>query len=605
MQFTYSLRFSAPREQVWELLADNDRMNREIGMPSVRYEFVPRPEGGSDLLGTVQFARLTLHYRELPYHYVRPEFYTERRFFDQGPVREFRVHVTLEPDGEGTRADCQAELFGRSAVAAPFLRLMGQKMMGDLIKAWQAFAAYLAGKAVTPYPRHCHETPIISERLQSAKSALLASGVNASLIEHLAAYLTEAPPENLTLMRPFVLADGWQCDRMETLKAFLTAAGKEVGLLELKWRLLCPSCLGSSPNTTRRRLNEVTRDVHCPACNIAFDAEWDKSVEVCFAVAPRIRPVHDVLYCQGSPMRTPHVRAQLTADAGETVVHRMTLQPGTYRLRSLQAQNECLIEVQGNAPSRTLQIVLEPEGERSALRTDADVVACEVECSLQNALGVPIAFRLEEQDAKIPVATAALVTSLQAFRDRFSGEILSPHTELAVRQICVLFSDLKGSTAMYRERGDAPSYRAVRDHFAAMERIVEKHDGAIVKTIGDAIMAVFTDATQGVEAALQIQQDAATWADNLIVKLGLHSGPAIAVNANDRLDYFGQTVNMAARLQAASEGNDVVIAESLAQDALVDRLLTRYACRRTPFTQDIRGLNSALPLLRLTLPPHE
>lgn len=601
MEFTYSLRFPAPREQVWELLADNDRMNREIGLPPVRYEFAPRAEGGTTTLGTLTLGRLTLHYRELPYEYLRPEFYTERRLFDQGPVREFRVYVSLQPEGDGTHAHCRAELFGRSAVASPFLRVMGQKMMGDFARSWQAFATYLAGKSATPYPRHQHQTPAIPERLEAAQTALLALSTDASIVRHLTEFLADAPPEDLLLMRPFVLADSWHCDRMETLKTFLTAAGKDVGMLELKWRLLCPACLGSSPNTTRRRLNEVTQQVHCPACNIQFDAEWDKSVEVCFAVAPRIRPVHDVLYCQGAPMRTPHVLAQFTADAGATVTHSLALAPGAYRLRSPQAQNECHVTVQANAAPE-FHAVLERDGERGMLRLASERVASNAEWKFRNALDAFVVFRLEQSEPQIPVATAALVTSLQAFRDRFSGEVLSPETELAVRQICVLFSDLKGSTAMYRERGDAPSYRAVRDHFAALQRIVEKHDGAIVKTIGDAIMAVFTDAAQGVEAALQIQQDALTWTDNLIVKLGLHSGPAIAVNANDRLDYFGQTVNMAARLQAASAGNDVVIAESLAQDVLIDRVLTRYGCQRMAFTQDIRGLNSALPLLRLTLP---
>ena len=156
---------------------------------------------------------------------------------------------------------------------------------------------------------------------------------------------------------------------------------------------------------------------------------------------------------------------------------------------------------------------------------------------------------------------------------------------------------------MYRDQGDAPSYRVVRDHFAALRRIVERHDGAIIKTIGDAIMAVFTDAAQGLAAALEIQQEARTWTDNLIVKLGLHSGPAIAVNANDRLDYFGQTVNIAARLQAVSEGSDVVIAASLAEDRLITHILRDSQCTITAFAQEIRGVNSALPMLRLTLPP--
>ena len=401
-------------------------------------------------------------------------------------------------------------------------------------------------------------------------------------------------------MRPFALADLWQTDRLEVLKLFLAAAGKDIGLLELKWRVLCPSCRGSSPNTLRSHLNDITQEVHCPSCNIRFDAEFDQSVEVCFAVAPRIRPVQDVLYCQGSPTRTPHIIAQWTLQPNETQTHRITLSPGKYLLRSPQSEQTHAVCIALNSEN-ALNAVLEPKRERGKLEADNNTLGSCADWTLTNHLNEAATFRIEEQEPDLPVATAALVTSLQVFRDRFSSEVLSPDTELAIRQICVLFSDLKGSTAMYQTRGDAPSYRAVRDHFAAMRRIVESHNGAIVKTIGDAIMAVFSDPAQGIEAALQIQQDAQTWKDNLIVKLGLHAGPAIAVNANDRLDYFGQTVNLAARLQAVSEGSDLVIAADLAQDPLIARVLLAYPCKQTMFAQEVRGVNEPLFLLRLTL----
>jgi len=146
MEFHYSLRLSAPRERVWELLADNDRMNREIGMPVVTYEFMPRAVGGTDTYGTITFGGRAMRYRELPYTYLRPEYYIEHRIFDAGPIREFRVHITLDSDGGGTLARCRAELIGGSVVSAPILRLMGKKLMGDLARAWQSFASYLAAQ---------------------------------------------------------------------------------------------------------------------------------------------------------------------------------------------------------------------------------------------------------------------------------------------------------------------------------------------------------------------------------------------------------------------------------------------------------------------------
>ena len=194
MEFTHQLRFLAPRERVWELLADNDRMNREIGMAAVRYEFAPRAVGGSDTYGTTVLGRLAFRYKELPYTFVRPDYYLEHRIFEQGAIKEFRVRVTLEADGTETLACCHATLTGRSPATTPLLHLVGKKLMGDLAKAWHSFADFLAGQSETPYPRHCHQTPIIPERLETSRASLLTLGANAKVVRRLCDYLTDSPP---------------------------------------------------------------------------------------------------------------------------------------------------------------------------------------------------------------------------------------------------------------------------------------------------------------------------------------------------------------------------------------------------------------------------
>jgi class 3 adenylate cyclase len=70
--------------------------------------------------------------------------------------------------------------------------------------------------------------------------------------------------------------------------------------------------------------------------------------------------------------------------------------------------------------------------------------------------------------------------------------------------VTLLFTDLKGSTVMYERLGDLNAYALVRKHFALLGAIVQEHSGAIVKTIGDAVMAVFSRPTDAVSAALHI-----------------------------------------------------------------------------------------------------
>ena len=159
--------------------------------------------------------------------------------------------------------------------------------------------------------------------------------------------------------------------------------------------------------------------------------------------------------------------------------------------------------------------------------------------------------------------------------------MLRPGDQVAISRIAFLFTDIKGSSDLYNRVGDARAYGLVRDHYAVLTRAVREHDGAVVKTIGDAVMAAFTDPADALDAALAIRADIATFnrriageigpgaADAtvaIVVKLGLHCGPCIAVTLNDRLDYFGRTVNLAARLQNESLGGDIVLSEALAEE---------------------------------------
>jgi adenylate cyclase len=166
------------------------------------------------------------------------------------------------------------------------------------------------------------------------------------------------------------------------------------------------------------------------------------------------------------------------------------------------------------------------------------------------------------------------------------------------------FSDLKGSTALYDRVGDGPAYSTVHAHFELLENGIAEHGGAIVKTIGDAVMAVFNSAHAALLAAIQIQQRVPVFnarrshADPITVKMGVHAGPCVAVNANGRLDYFGTTVNVAARVQAQSVGEDVVLPDQLLSDPDVRKLVEEQQVET--YTATLSGIAKPFTLLRLT-----
>ena len=109
-------------------------------------------------------------------------------------------------------------------------------------------------------------------------------------------------------------------------------------------------------------------------------------------------------------------------------------------------------------------------------------------------------------------------------------------------------------------------------------------------------MASFGDPAHAVKAALAMQTAIAD--HDLVLKLGVHAGPSVVVTLNDRLDYFGSTVNMAARLQGQSAGGDIVLSRTVADDPAVQSLLASVPKREESVT--LKGFTAPVSFVRLT-----
>jgi class 3 adenylate cyclase len=174
--------------------------------------------------------------------------------------------------------------------------------------------------------------------------------------------------------------------------------------------------------------------------------------------------------------------------------------------------------------------------------------------------------------------SGAEVLSSQTLLDLFETETIVAGEGLTVQRIGLLFTDLQGSTALYERIGDMKAFDLVRQHFGYLRAAIVGNSGALVKTIGDAVMASFVDPADALRAALDMRGDIARFnteagADQLALKVGLHAGACLAVTLNDRLDYFGQTVNTAARVQALADAGEIVVSEDVLGDAGATALL--------------------------------
>ena len=171
------------------------------------------------------------------------------------------------------------------------------------------------------------------------------------------------------------------------------------------------------------------------------------------------------------------------------------------------------------------------------------------------------------------------------------------------RNITLLFTDLKGSTALYDREGDLAAYRLVQDHFVALKKVVRSHSGAMIKTMGDAVMAAFPDGNDGTAAAIGMMGAMRDLIGNdqrndVGLKVGLHAGPALAINAGGSVDYFGQTVNIAARVQGLADAGDICVTGVLNDDDAIPAMLTDAGYQDSSERAKLKGVSAEEQIYR-------
>lgn len=187
-----------------------------------------------------------------------------------------------------------------------------------------------------------------------------------------------------------------------------------------------------------------------------------------------------------------------------------------------------------------------------------------------------------------------------SFRKLFAGEAPPADESLKISRVAILFTDLRGSTAIYAERGDPGAYRMVRDHFGILREAVERNNGVLIKTIGDSVMATFAGSVDAVRAGFEAQKELCSRIEEiggeLVLKAGVHAGACLVVKLNEQLDFFGGAVNTAARVQGLSRGNDLVITNEAFAETESDA--NEFVVSEN-FNAELRGLPEPIRVHRL------
>jgi class 3 adenylate cyclase len=414
-------------------------------------------------------------------------------------------------------------------------------------------------------------------------------------------------------------------DEEKVIGGFLHAA--RLGLFELSWNVLCPGCAGVLEAT--QTLKSVHKEAYdCALCARGYEPTLDEMVEVTFTVSSRVRRIaaHDPYSLPvgeyfrqifwGSGIDLPEtgleeLLEEITIDAIELAPRekaQMSLQlpaefvivfePVTHAAHFIDVKGEPTRERQtlavafNKVPTPTVTTELRPGPLRLSLDNRTDMRTLPSLWIAGDALHHLLGKRK-------PFLTAKRLLTNQTFRDIYRTDTLDVDQGLKITSLTFLFTDLKGSTELYDRVGDIVAYDLVREHFRVLNEIVAAEAGAVVKTIGDAVMATFPTPDRALAAALRMRESVRSIKNDLLIKIGIHEGPCLAVTLNDRLDYFGQTVNIAARVQGLADARAIFATKSVMDNPQVSKMLESSKLRPTEQHAALRGVADKMTVYQI------
>ncbi|MEP6895623.1 MAG: DUF5939 domain-containing protein [Chloroflexota bacterium] len=593
--FSWHWDLKSTPEAIWPFASDTNRFNHDTGQPKI--ELI------DNVMGT-KHARMKLpiikvEWEEEPFEWTYPYSYGVVRRYSKGPIDSMRAQVNFDPlPNGGTRVSYQSWMVASNIfvqLGLPFaIGVIAKNRFEKAFRQYDRLAKVGSFMLNATRPRGLSSSG--SARFKSQGETVITLGTDPQLLARLEEFLNQADELSIQRIRPYALADSWKANRRAVLEMFLRAT--RAGIMDMFWDLLCPSCRGTTEGHTN--LADVHGASHCNTCQIDFSVNFDHNIEVVFRPNPSVMPVElTTAFCVGSPQMQPHVFMTQTIAALRSLPAPLQLEAGRYTLRASNVPGAFSLFADSDGDDK-----IDVRGTRFGWPPEGQHVSLQPTLNLINATETDQTFTLERTNWSDQAATAADVTALQVFRDLFATEVVRAGEEISIGSVTLLFTDLRDSTRMYRNIGDALAFGRVREHFEILEKAIADEGGGIVKTMGDAVMATFRNPIEALRAVWSAQTEIARRGEPMLwLKVGLHKGPCIVVNLNDRLDYFGSTVNFTARLPGFSKGGELILSDDFYNDPeildFVEKNIPPDALSK--FNGELKGFDELVRLWRLRI----
>jgi class 3 adenylate cyclase len=454
-----------------------------------------------------------------------------------------------------------------------------------------------------------------------AQTSVLKQTADPAVADAIAQLIETGEDPELNRINALDFANRAGLDEEKAISGFLHAS--RLGLFDLGWNVLCPGCGGVlGAHDTLKALQPG--DYHCGLCACGYEPSVDEQVEVAFTVSPKVRRIaaHDpttlpfweyyrqIFWSSGidlnkdnfASMRDEVALETLELPAGEKAVMSLQLPPQFIIVFEPVTHSAEFLDVQGEPTKERQQLSLvynkaHPPTGSMTLRPGPLRLSLDNQSGMRVLPGVFVAGDTLHGllGKRKPFLTAKRMLSNQTFRDVFKADNLHVDQRLKITSLTFLFTDLKGSTALYERVGDLAAFDLVRAHFRALLDIIASEKGAVVKTIGDAVMATFIRPENALMAGLKMRAamdelNKERGSRDLVVKIGIHEGPCLAVMLNERQDYFGQTVNIAARVQSLSTSQEIHITAPVIESPGVATILEKQAITPIQKQAALRGI---------------
>jgi len=611
--YSWQIHSAGTPLQLWPYISDTNRFFKDVGQLPVQEAMISHdlPRHFAQL--EYDHLRRADIWQEQPYRWEAPHYLKIFRDYQRGPYEELSIKIELTPlltkKQNGTNILITFEgksrgLMGSLRTKTHFSKAFKQRLKNVIKRYDESIATQQLPKKKTSSLLLSFKNPGKWRELRKK----LASASNEPIISRrIIDLLRYSDEQDLKEIEPLKLSELWAFPLHRVLETAYHAV--ILNILNMEWKQVCPRCRRTLK--VSRRLFEISHSHYCNHCGDTMELDLNNTTQVIFKSHPLVRKISDNEYCVSGPQHRPHVIMQQYVKPGAKHFVNLMLPDGKYRVRTDTLDRD--IHVRPDMKGLDNVTLTLEEGEKEKGET---LLSPQSDMIVKNKADHPLLISIEDRRWTNYGVSAGEVTSQQLFRECFPKEYLRQSEKMKCEDLTVLFTDLIDSSSIYSDSGDEEAINTVMDHFEVLRKIIREERGAIVKTIGDAIMAVFREPASAVRAYQRAQKfffDSGE-SDTLIrLKGGLHHGNCYAVTLNNRIDYFGNTVNFAARLVEKASRDELVISSKTLYNPHLERFLDQddIYCKIDSFSSKLKGfgdekytikrLNLQKPALKLVI----